>query len=96
MGKGTWVCATDLHGEIVGSEREVVPTNKTRVFRSHVHLQVLEEVNILSCMCVLRGRTSGYRCWKKSISCDVCVLRGRTSGYSSRHLQNEPCSFTWP
>lgn len=47
MGKGTWVCATDLHGEIVGSEREVVPTNKTRVFRSHVHLQVLEEVNIL-------------------------------------------------
>lgn len=63
--------ATDLHGQIVGSEGEVVPTNKTRVLRSHVHLQVLEEVNILWYVCI-KGRTSGYSSRHNGLQNEPC------------------------
>ena len=60
MRSGKWgcvCCCTDLHRQVVGSEGEVVPPDKTWVLRSHVHLQVLEKVNVLLCVYVyIEGR----------------------------------------
>ena len=53
---GGWCCRTDLDRQVVGSEGEVVPPDKTWMLCSHVHLQMLKKVNVLLlCICcVLR------------------------------------------
>ena len=54
-GGGWWCCCTDLDRQVVGSEGEVVPPDKTWMLCSHVHLQMLKKVNVLLlCICVLR------------------------------------------
>ena len=35
------------HGLVVGAEREVISSNQTGQFRAHMHLKVLEKINVL-------------------------------------------------